>query len=172
MNDVFNEQLVKKQKTSVDTLKMAAIWGGAIILGFALTTFVPYIGVMLAVLVIWGAIFLSGRLSQEFEYSFTNGEMDIDVIYNQSRRKRAITIDTRKLLGMEKVKSKEQAVKGFDKVLDFSSGLPSEQLYALTYDVDHKKTRIFIEPNEQILKGIYSFAPRSVTGHYGVSKSE
>ena len=172
INDVFNEQLIKKQKTSADTLKMAAIWGGAVIISAALSILVPYIGVMLAILVIWGAIVLSGRLKQEFEYSFTNGDLDIDVIYNRSRRKRIVTIDTKKLLGMEKVQNKEQAAKGYDKVLDLSSGIQSDELYGLVYDIDHKKTRIFIEPNESILKGIQTFAPRSVTGRYGAVKKD
>ena len=172
MNDVFNEQFIKKQKTSADTLKMAAIWGGAVLISAALSILVPYIGVMLAVLVIWGAAVLSGRLKQEFEYSFTNGDLDIDVIYNRSRRKRIVTIDTKKLLGMEKVQNKEQAAKGYDKVLDLSSGIPSDELYGLVYDINHKKTRIFIEPNESILKGIQAFAPRSVTGYYGAVKKD
>lgn len=172
INDVFNEQLIKKQKTSADTLKMAAIWGGAILLSAALSIFIPYIGIMLAVLVIWGAIFLTGRLKQEFEYSFTNGDLDIDVIYNRSRRKRIVTIDTKKLLGMEKVQNKEQAAKGYDKVLDLSSGALSDDLYGLVYEIDYKKTRIFIEPNESILKAIQTFAPRSVTGRYGAVRSE
>lgn len=172
INDVFNEQLVKKQRTPADTLKLVAIWSGAVLLSAALSVFVPYIGVMLAVLVIWGAIFLSGRLNQEFEYSFTNGDLDIDVIYNRSRRKRIVTIDTKKLLAMEKVQNKEQAAKGYDKVLDLSSGTESDALYGLVYDLDHKKTRIFIEPNESILKGIFAFAPRSVTGRYGAVKND
>ena len=172
INDVFNEQLIKKQKTSADTLKMAAIWFGAVLLSAALSIFIPYIGIMLAVLVIWGAIFLTSRLKQEFEYSFTNGDLDIDVIYNRSRRKRIVTIDTKKLLGMEKVQNKEQAAKGYDKVLDLSSGALSDDLYGLVYEIDHKKTRIFIEPNESILKAIQTFAPRSVTGRYGAVRSE
>ena len=172
INDVFNEQLIKKQKTSADTLKMAAIWFGAVLLSAALSIFIPYIGIMLAVLVIWGAIFLTGRLKQEFEYSFTNGDLDIDVIYNRSRRKRIVTIDTKKLLGMEKVQNKEQAAKGYDKVLDLSSGALSDDLYGLVYEIDYKKTRIFIEPNESILKAIQTFAPRSVTGRYGAVRSE
>jgi len=172
INDVFNEQLIKKQRTPADTLKLVAIWSGAVLLSAALSVFVPYIGVMLAVLVIWGATFLSGRLNQEFEYSFTNGDLDIDVIYNRSRRKRIVTIDTKKLLAMEKVQNKEQAAKGYDKVLDLSSGTESDALYGLVYDLDHKKTRIFIEPNESILKGIFAFAPRSVTGRYGAVKND
>ena len=172
INDVFNEQLIKKQRTPADILKLVAIWSGAVLLSAALSVFVPYIGVMLAVLVIWGAIFLSGRLNQEFEYSFTNGDLDIDVIYNRSRRKRIVTIDTKKLLAMEKVQNKEQAAKGYDKVLDLSSGTESDALYGLVYDLDHKKTRIFIEPNESILKGIFAFAPRSVTGRYGAVKND
>ena len=172
INDVFNEQLIKKQRTPADVLKMAAIWGGTVIVSAALSILVPYIGVMLAVLVIWGAVILSGRLKQEFEYSFTNGDLDIDVIYNRSRRKRVVMIDTKKLLAMEKVLSKEQAAKGYAKVLDLSSGAASEGLYGLVYEIDHKKTRIFIEPNESILKGIYAFAPRSVTGRYGAVRNE
>ncbi|RRD94538.1 hypothetical protein EII17_07760 [Clostridiales bacterium COT073_COT-073] len=172
INDIFNEQLVKKEKTSSDILKSVAIWAAALVMAAALVIFVPMVGPLIALLVIWGALVLNGRLKQEFEYSFTNGDLDIDVIYNQSKRKHLLTIDSKKILAMEKVKNKDQSVKGADKVMDCSSGLVSDNLYVLTYDVDHKKTRILIEPNDQILKGIYSFAPRSVTGRYGVSKTE
>lgn len=170
INDIFNEQLIKKERTGTDVMKSVAIWSAAGVIAVALILFLPMVGPMIALLALWGAYILNGRLKQEFEYSFTNGEMDIDVIYNQSKRKRLLTIDCKKILAMEKVKSKEHVAKDIAKVLDYSSGVMNENLYALTYQIDGQKTRIYIEPNEQILKGIHSFAPRSVTGQYGVSR--
>lgn len=171
INDIFNEQLVKREKTSADTLKMGAIWAGTLVLVSIFLIFIPMVGPVLAMLLVWGAVIVSGRLKKEFEYSFTNGELDIDVIYNKAKRKHLITIDSKRILAFDQVKNIDQATKGFDKVMDCSSGLMSDHLYAITYDLDHKKTRILIEPNEQILKGIHNFAPRSVTGYYGATKT-
>lgn len=169
-NDIFNEQIVKKERTAADTVKSLAILSISIFVSILLTVFIPYIGIMLAVLVIWLGLTLVGRLKKEFEYAFTNGDLDIDVIFNKAKRKRIISIDSKRILGFQNIKSLHQLPKEAQKVVDCSSGLESANLYALTYDVDHKKTIFLIEPNEQILKGIYAYAPKSVTGFYGVSK--
>lgn len=169
-NDIFNEQIVKKEKTGSDTIKMLGIMSISVFVSILLTVFIPYIGIMLAVLVMWLGLALVGRLKKEFEYAFTNGDLDIDVIYNKAKRKRIISIDSKRILGFQNIKSLSQLPKDVAKVVDCSSGLESSNLYALTYDVDHKKTVFLIEPNEQILKGIHAFAPKSVTGFYGISK--
>ena len=172
INDIFNEQLVKRERTSVDVMMSVGLWTAAVVISIGLILFLPMVGPIIAVILVWAAYILNSRLKKEFEYSFTNGEMDIDVIYNQSKRKRLITIDSKKILAMEKAKSKDHVAKDIAKVLDYSSGTMNDNLYALTYNVEGQKTRIYIEPNESILKGIYSFAPRSATGQYGVSRTD
>lgn len=170
INDIFNEQLVKKQRTGSDLAKATGIWGGAVLLSLLLIWFIPYIGFMLAVLVFWGAFTLAGRTNKEYEYIFTNGDLDIDVIFNQAKRKRLVSIDSKRILAFEKVQNKEQIRQKYQAVMDCSSGTISDSLYALVYDINHKKTAVLIEPNEAILKGIRTYAPKTVTGYYGSNK--
>lgn len=169
-NDVFNEQLVKKEKTVADLMQFSLIWAVTAVLSIVVNLFIPYVGMMIAVLIIWAGLHFSGKVNKEFEYIFTNGDLDIDIIYNKAKRKRAITLDTTKILEMKKVADKERSKEGFDKILDYSSGKPSDNLYALIYHVDYKKARIFIEPNDAIRKAIYQYAPRTATGYYGIEK--
>lgn len=170
INDVYNEQMVKKEKTNADTLIAVALWTGAVVLSLIAIIFIPMVGPLLAVFVLWGAHYLSSKLKKEYEYTFTNGDLDIDVIYNKSKRKHLITIDCKKILGFDHIKNKAQGVAGIDKVMDCTSGKEVDNIYGITYDIEHKKTRILIEPNEAILKGIKTYTPRSVTGYYNVAK--
>lgn len=87
MSDIFSEHLVKrKSKSSEQMLKYGLIiltillaLGGFFIFGPLL-----YLGLILAVV---GHFFIYPRFNVEYEYSYVNGEFDIDVIYSQSKRK-------------------------------------------------------------------------------------
>lgn len=98
--DTFFEQLVKMNKTPTDAAKFAGIWIAAVLLSallFLLIMLNPYallaIGTLGIVGIIWGAVKLSGRLSVEYEYIFTNGDLDIDKIVAKSSRKRIVSVN-------------------------------------------------------------------------------
>jgi hypothetical protein len=93
--DHFAEQLVKKYHSSKDDLKKALIITGAAVitllsLVLAFMGFLP--ALILPVGAVWGAWYLL-RLSQvEYEYSCTNGELDIDKIMGQDKRKSLLSV--------------------------------------------------------------------------------
>ena len=92
--DVFVEQLVKKPANGKTlALKILIIFGVIIVSAFCL--YLTLLGIILALLLIFAAIYggyyLITGLNAEYEYIITNGEIDIDKIIAQRKRKRLIT---------------------------------------------------------------------------------
>ncbi len=87
MSDIFSEHLVKRNpKGSDQALKYALIALAALLILGGLFVFGPliYPGIILAVAEYF---FILPRFDVEYEYSYVNGEFDIDVIYSKSKRK-------------------------------------------------------------------------------------
>ena len=87
MGDIFAEQLVKrKKKPSEQFLKYALT---ALVVVFALGGwFVNGILVYLALALAIACYFIFPRFNVEYEYSYVNGEFDVDVIYSMQKRKK------------------------------------------------------------------------------------
>ena len=97
--DIFFEQLVKMKRTGKELSVVALYWLAAVVLIFLLYMVMmlsggTFMSICLAAMVgvIYGAYKLSGRTSFEYEYIFTNGDLDIDKIIAKSSRKRLITV--------------------------------------------------------------------------------
>ena len=87
MSDIFSEHLVKRNpKSSEQLMKYALIALAALLILGGLFVFGPliYPGIILAVVLYF---FILPRFNVEYEYSYVNGEFDIDVIYSKSKRK-------------------------------------------------------------------------------------
>ena len=87
MGDIFAEQLVKrKKKPSEQFLKYALT---ALVVVFALGgLFVIGVLVYLALGLAVVCYLVVPRFNVEYEYSYVNGEFDIDVIYSMQKRKK------------------------------------------------------------------------------------
>ncbi len=87
MGEIFAEQLVKrKKKPSEQFLKYALT---ALVVVFALGGwFVNGILVYLALALAIACYFIFPRFNVEYEYSYVNGEFDVDVIYSMQKRKK------------------------------------------------------------------------------------
>lgn len=91
--DKFHEQLLTTRKSPLYTLMTALM----IFLGFMALTALSFMtgSFNIAMLIIFlacvggavGAYFLRDRMYKEYEYTFTNGNLQIDVIYNMKKRK-------------------------------------------------------------------------------------
>jgi len=156
MNDVFKEQMVKQ----ATTMKANLVKAGAIVLTViiffvcfsiqSLQTFFPFI--LLAVG--FGDYLLFGMFNCEFEYILTNGDLDVDVIYGKSRRKRVFTGDLKSVeimchvddMGYEAV-FKTAVVKK-----DCSDGKPSKNTYKFVAPCKGKMMAITFTPNDEMLK--------------------
>ncbi len=166
MNDVFNEQLVVRQPNQKDLIKKIGIGiaGAALIF---VSMMIPILANFFFVVVIAvgaGVVFLVRRYNIEYEYVFTNGELDIDRITNKSRRKRIVSVDVRSFETMVPVKGNayEGEVSNFTKLHDFSSGVVNDETYAVIFEQGSERIKMIVEPNEQMFKAIRNFIPRKV----------
>lgn len=163
-NDVFKEQLVARKSNAKDLVKKVGVVLGAIILLIVGATFVPSIAIFLALGLGWVAFVLIRRFNLEFEYIFTNGELDIDKIYNKLKRKHALTVDVRSFVVMVQMNnpSLKSEIGNITKVLDYSAGEVTDSTYAAVYEDDGQRIQLIFDPNEEIFKAIKMYIPRKI----------
>ena len=119
--DTFFEQIVEIRKTGLDWLKLAGIWllaGVLLFVFFLLGVNFPGVMSILALLcigVIYGAFWLSKRLSVEYEYIVTNGTLDVDKIIARSSRKRELSCELSCVERVEKYNPAAPVVGNFKK---------------------------------------------------------
>lgn len=168
MNDVFMEQIVKKQKEGKDIVRNCAIIFAGLLLAAALFVLLmmpfpmrQYLG-MIVFLILVGVIYytwyiISG-LNLEYEYIFTNGELDVDKISNRRKRKRMTTV---RLSQAESFAAYDPAA--FDKsayehvynACVFSRG---EGNYLVSYhNRDGEKCCLIFTPNEKMLEAVKKY---------------
>ncbi len=170
--DVFLEQMIKRKKTVWDFIKillcMVCVLGIFLLLPAFLM--IPGIGtVLFAICVI--AIYLIYRMvcgiNLEYEYTFTNGSMDVDKIINAKQRKSMLEINIRKI-----------EIAGDRKNPAFASYLEKrsvKKVYACTHrnaedlsfvvfqDKDGKEKMLLFNPNEELREAIRRFNPQKVS---------
>ncbi|ODM26756.1 DUF6106 family protein [Acetivibrio mesophilus] len=172
--DIFLEKIVKKKRDASDVL----IIGGSITLAIILIAAIivllgPYgtsLLISAAIIYLTYLIITSRRI--EYEYAFTNGELDIDKITNKKKRKNLINSNCREFeifakADSDKLSSYVEEIK--DRIMAVSS-LDSEDIYCFVVnkksdeDGRTQSTRVivFFEPNEKMLKSIKTMIPRKV----------
>ncbi len=152
MSDIFIEQIVKKKKTQGDN---AIIVGSyilvAIICLFTLLIFPGFVPIVLLI-GFFGAYYVGSKRNLEFEYSFTNTELDIDAIYNKQKRKRLCSYDLKDCILIFSSKNENQRLR-YDnlKTEDYSSGENLDATYIIVLPTEGETKKIIIEPNERLL---------------------
>lgn len=164
--DVYKEQLVKKITTSKDDArKFALIAAGisvsALILMFTLPTTFAVIGMFLVAGIIYGEFYIIKGMSTEYEYLFTNGELDIDKISGQRSRKRLtnVKISTATAFG--------QLTEDFEfdddhTIILASSGLENDEWYIQFNHKDYGPSYLVFSPNEEMLELVRGSLPRAL----------
>ena len=163
MRDEIVEQLVKcKPAMGLMILKYASFVLCALGIVFAIIGG-GIIGLLIAV-VFGSAGYYAGVYSQvEYEYVYCNKELDIDVIYSQTKRKTLTTLDLGKMEALVRVKGSKMSE--YERrqcaVTDYSTKdkANTDNVYALFYDGNLK---ILLEPNDRLLDAISYIAPRKV----------
>ncbi len=166
MSETFKEYLIKQKKSSKDNLAQVGIIAGAIIIiMLAFTYFQGFLGTVLIVGVVFLTIVVFSSFNKEYEYILTNNELDIDVIYNQSRRKRVMTIDMKKIEVMASTKDERhqsELSKNY-KVVNVSDNSEDETTYVImTQNPEMGACKVLISPNESFLTDLYKQAPNKV----------
>jgi len=156
MGDVFKEQIVKRQPTMQDNLKRIGLIIAVVMVMFISASLATQFAPIITIVAAFGAWWLMSYLKVEYEYTFTSGELDIDAIYNRSRRKRVFTIRVSDIEIMAHVDDKMHsgAFQGAQLIRDFSSGVTSDDTYAFMINHQNKRTKVIIEPNDVMLRAL------------------
>ena len=156
MGDVFKEQIVKRKPTFKDTLIRVCLIVLVVLIFFVMIMILGEFAVIITAAAGFGAYYLMSFLNVEYEYVFTNGELDIDTIYNKSRRKRMFSAKVNDFELMAHVEDNNHAA-AFGTVQDtrdYSSGVHGPDTYMCLLNYKGKKTKLIFEPNEKMLKAI------------------
>ncbi len=162
--DNYSEQLVSKQRSKGDKVKLAAIALGSVLLAtvfmfLAITTFI-FSFVIPAVIILFVGVWLMGNQSIEYEYIITNGEMDIDKIIGKRKRKRMITLDLKSAEDFAPYPPEED--KSADATVHASNGLEQDAYYLLVSHSGYGMVKLIFNPNEKMKEAITQELPNAL----------
>ncbi len=160
MSDFYTEQLVKKKTTGASIiLKILMIV--LTVASFYIMLFIPF-GIILPVGLIVADFFVFRGQKLEYEYLYVNGDLDIDKIIGQAKRKRVFSASISELEMLAPENSEEINRIQVNKTLNFSSFVAEHKKYALVVLQNGQKVKVIFEPNNTILEGYKMLAPRKV----------
>lgn len=168
--DQFAEQLVKKITTSQDDLKKGVLIAAAVLLtlfSLYLTFFVIPIAVVLPVGIVYLAIYAFKLLNVEYEYSCTNGTLDIDKILGQTKRVEMLTIDVSAFTVFGKEGECEKSAEDLTTFSAVGISMMGDEEDAETYYAefdhpDHGKCCLYFTPDDRMREVIVPFLPRTL----------
>ncbi len=160
--DTFVEQIVKKQKGGKEYAIIAATILGALVLG-ALSLMLGMFAALLLVGIGYGAWWLITSQNVEFEYSVTNGDIDISQIIAQRKRKIIVSVAGEKIESMAPYKPEEYAGRHFDRTVLAAINPAGENVWCFTY---HSKknghTLVVFQPDERVFSALKNGLPKLV----------
>lgn len=169
--DNFAEQLVKKHQTGSERTKKFLIMFGGSMLTFVLAAIsvvllgnglIPFIGLLLAAGAGYGTFTLLQNMYVEYEYTFTNGELDIDKIIAKKKRKELVSLSVGKFTAFGKYEEDAPEETEDMTVIFASSNIASEEYYADLRHDQYGNTRLVFCPDEKMLENINKSLPRAL----------
>ncbi len=168
--DQFAEQLVRKTATSQDDLKKGLLIAGIIVLtllSLYVTFFVAPIAVVLPVGIVYLGIYLFRLQKVEYEYSCTNGTLDIDKIMGQVKRVEMLSIDVSAFTVYGKA---EECAGSREDMTTFSATGVSlmgdadsaEEYYAEFEHPEHGTCCLYFTPDARLREALEPFLPRTL----------
>ena len=164
--NTFIEVIIKQKKKPLDYLKIAGVILLYIVLLFVSLMFefmlflMPFVVVGGAALVWW----VVTSTSREFEYIVTKGDLDVDQIIAQRKRKRVYSVKAKALEMMASVRSDEY--RSFQnqnlKVIDLSTDEKNPDNWFIVSNYDKSRVMALIDPSEKVIRAIHRFAPSKV----------
>ena len=165
MNEVYEEWLVRRKTPGWFYGALPAAILGTVILGILGAMFIPYIGFIFWIFPAIGVYFLSQRKIVEYEYIFVTGELTIDRILNESRRKRMKAIDMSSVSVIAALDTHEldgQMGNSQIKKIDYTSQEPGRRIFGVLASEQGVSQIYLIEPSAKMMAAIKKTAPRKV----------
>ncbi len=169
--DNFAEQLVKKKPTGAEKTKnMAVIAVGCVgtvaMLIYSLFSmgrgFLTFIMLPLAFLVGFLTFLYHRNTKVEYEYTFTNGELDIDKIIAQTKRKEMLTVSVGKFTAFGRYDENASEETADMTVIMATNNVAEYEYYADFQHEDYGNTRLVFVPDERLISNILNFLHPSI----------
>jgi len=152
--DVFIEKIVSRKKTTKDHMMVVGIILGGFILSIAAFTFIgPVAPAVVAAVVYFGYYFAKGT-NLEYEYAVTNGDIDVDKIIAQRKRKRVFSAYTKDIEIVAKLKGSKftgEYNNIRNRVEAVSSMDDAQDIYFMVAPFKGERTILFFQPDQRML---------------------
>lgn len=168
--DVYKEQLIRVKPDSQDKMKKVMIVVGMFCLCIMAIYFsifiVPYIplGCLLIIGIVWGGLTLLKNLDYEYEYIFTNGDLDVDKIIAKAKRKRLCTVKVSTFTNFCVYDEGVEPKTDVEASIVVTDGTDSTIYLAEFSHPDLGLCALYFSPNEEMLECIKGFLPRALRG--------
>lgn len=165
--DNFAEQLVKKNETGSDKSRrvMLIVVGALFTLSLAVLAvlqlgnpLVSFLGFALAAVAGYGTYHFVQNTYVEYEYTFTNGELDVDKIIAKKKRKEMVTANIRQLTAFGKYDDNMEETEDMT-IIFATDNIASHEYYADFTDEAVGSARLVFAPDERMLENITKFLP-------------
>ncbi len=164
--DTFVEQLVKKKKSTGQILAIIGIVLAAVLLLAVSIVFISIVGAFAAFIiagVFYGAWYLLTAQNIEYEYCVTNGDIDIDRIVAQRKRRRIVSVSGKKIESAGRYVPEKWAGRPMDRTVIAAPSDREDNLYYFTY---HSKKRghtlVVFQPDDRVKDSFYEGLPKLV----------
>lgn len=160
--DHFAEYMVQRHPNTQDRLKQGLILAAAVILSVvigAIALITGWIFLMVLIMgVIYGAYYLISGCSTEYEYTVTNGELDVDKILGRRKRVHLLTVSISKCTAFgaytDEIPDQPQAT------LFLCSDNTGEGAYYVEASTEeYGEIRLIFTPSEEIISTMALFLP-------------
>ena len=160
------EQFVKKQDHSTAIILVILYFVAAIGLSFGLyklagrIAFVPAPFLLMAAILAARYTLMMSRV--EYEYSVNTGVLNIDAIYDQTKRKPIIQTNISAIQNFGKLSDASAKTESQNavKVINCSSGDEDENAYYFVCPNENKGNFMYVfEPNESVIKMLKTYSP-------------
>ena len=164
--DTFVEQIVAKKKSGKEIAAIVLVAVGLVLIVGLTVLFFPLVGMFAPILLFgagYGAWWLITAQNIEFEYCVTNGDIDIDQIVARRKRKRIVSVSSKKIEAAGRYSPALFTGRQVDRLVMAVTSPDAENLYYFTY---HSKKRghtvVVFEPNERVKAAFREFLPRLI----------
>lgn len=171
--DVFLEYLMRKKASGADWLKKLGLVLAALIVCMLVLMFFPLLGNFMAAYtlfaiaaVVYGMVVLMRNFNLEYEYIYTNGDLDIDIVKAQKTRKRMTSLKCKNIELMasdtnnefKREFTNESISKRFNAVYDPAQG----GIYHALFFHDGERMVLTFQPPKKLLDAMKKMNPRCI----------
>lgn len=173
MDTTFMEKIVRKQKETIDYMKIAGLILAVFVI-IVLSLSVQFLMTFAPILIIgsaWGAWWLISGMNKEYEYSVTENFIDIDCIIAQRKRLRVFSGDVKECEICARVNSDyfRDFSKGNRKILNFAPTTDVKKNYFIVTKNNAKKAKtkgetilVIFEPDDRMIPSLRKYSPSKI----------